>query len=81
MKTLIYSMAVVPGGRSDRPCGFKRGELLHHLSRQPFGDGSAVLCGWTTTGLLETSCVGISDRRKSMTLFTLARYGIRSRYP
>src|SRR4029434_3749868 len=35
-----------------------------------------VLCGWTTTGLLEMSCVGISDPRKSMTLLTLAKYGI-----
>jgi hypothetical protein len=58
-----------PGGRS------------HRSSAQSFLTTSAgnrswmallVLCGWTMTGLLEMSCVGISDPRKSMTLFTLA---------
>src|SRR6476620_4955924 len=35
-----------------------------------------VLCGCLTSGFAEMSSTGVSDRRKAMTLLTLAKYAI-----
>jgi hypothetical protein len=57
-----------PGGRSHRPPRLKRGELLDHFSRQPLLDGSA--------SVMRMDNDRIAYPRKSMTLLTLAKYGI-----